>query len=385
MISVCAIIYLYCFIVVLFLIVSLWNSLGYKNIKPIEYNGENNCRISVIVPTRNEIANIKDCIDSLLNQDYPDYEILVVDGNSTDGTREIIKKYSKKNPKVKLVEETALPEGWVGKNFACSLGAEQASGDWLFFIDADTVHNKHMLTSVINDIYNSNVDFFSLMTGQKLGSPWENIILPNIFLWFGTKFPIRRVNSLKSKAARATGQFIAVRKDVYEATGGHAVIKRHIVEDFAFAKLVKQAGYRIKIAGGRLLVITRMYRNFKNIWDGFAKNVFFAAGGNLGSTVWAVVYVLSTQVLPFVAPFLLFFIDDYSLKIVTAAFFPLVMAFAIRLQLNFLLKLSHRYIFTIPLGGIITVFIHLYSAYKYLSGKGMSWKGRIYRFVGKNV
>jgi len=362
----------------MFLFVSLWNSLGYKNIKPIAYRAGNNCRISVIVPSRNEIANIKNCLDSLAKQDYPDYEILIVDGNSTDGTREIIQEYSKKNNKIKLIDETPLPEGWVGKSFACWLGADEASGDWLFFIDADTVHNEYMISSVINDIHESNVDFFSLMTGQKLGSPWENIVLPNIFLWFGTKFPIRKVNSLKSKVARATGQFIAIRKDVYQATGGHSMIKRHVVEDFAFSNLVKQAGYRIKIAGGRLLVTTRMYRNFKDIWDGFAKNFFFAAGANLYSTVWAVIYILTTQVLPFVAPFLLFEVDEYNLKIISAAFFPLVMALVIRLQLNLLLKLSHRYILTIPLGGIITVFVHVYSAYKYLSGKGMSWKGRIY-------
>ena len=234
----------------------------------------------------------------------------------------MIKDYAKKNSNVKLIEEKPLPEGWVGKSFACWLGAEQASGDWLFFIDADTVHNKYMISSVINEIQQSNVDFFSLMTGQKLGSPWENIVLPNIFLWFSTKFPIRKVNSFKSKVARATGQFIAIRKDVYQATGGHSMIKRHVVEDFAFSELVKRAGYRIKIAGGRLIVTTRMYRNFKDIWEGFSKNVFFAAGANFYSTVWAVLYVMATQVLPFIAPFLLLSINDYNYKVLTAAFFP---------------------------------------------------------------
>jgi len=368
----------YVCLILFFMFMSAWNSMGYRDIFPESFRDRNHPFVSVVIPARNEVDNIKSCIDSLVTQDYPDFEIIVVDGGSTDGTCRLLDEYAEKYDNFKWVPEKPLPEDWVGKSYACWLGVDESRGDWLFFIDADTVHHKQMINSVVLEIQNCNLDFFSLMTGQKLGSFWENVILPDVFLWFGTKFPIRKVNSQSSKVARATGQFIAIRKDVYEATKGHESIKSKVVEDFAFSHLVKQAGYRIKISGGRKIVTTRMYRNLQQILEGFSKNIFFAAGESLKSTLYAVFYILVTQVLPFAVPFSLFFVDDTSSKIIILACLPVLIVLFVRMQLNFLLNLSHFYFWSIPIGGIFTIFMQLNSAHRYLSGKGMLWKGRIY-------
>jgi len=146
--------------VFIFIFLSWLNALGYKDIEPQPYLEREHPFVSVVIPSRNEIDNIRICLDSLVNQDYPDYEILVVDGDSTDGTREIIKEFSSKHPKVKLVEEKPLPKGWVGKSFACYQGALAAKGDWFLFIDADTRHNPYMINSVMLAVQRGNFDFF---------------------------------------------------------------------------------------------------------------------------------------------------------------------------------------------------------------------------------
>ncbi len=367
-----------CGLVVAFMLKALWNSLGYRDVKPKPPADGSTTLVSLIIPARNEITNIKTCLDSLLNQEYPNYEVIVVDGDSNDGTRELLDEYAAQYPIFHWYKEETLPEKWVGKSFACWQGAKLSKGDWLFFIDADTVHDKYMISSVIDEIHNSNVDFFSLMTGQLMGSFWEFVILPCVFLWFGTRFPIRKVNNPRSKVARATGQFIAIRRDVYEVTGGHNGVKFHVVEDFAFSKFIKDAGYRIKIAGGRKIVKTRMYRNFSQIWEGFSKNIFFAAGTSWIGSLQAVIYIIINQIVPFFAPLLLLYAKTMTWQYVVPAFVPLALALIVRFQINFLLALPQYYIVTIPIGGLITILLHLNSAIRYLSGKGMIWKGRVY-------
>ncbi|MDX9703396.1 MAG: glycosyltransferase family 2 protein [Candidatus Auribacterota bacterium] len=372
------ILWINCGLVVVCMLSALWNSLGYSDVKPKPPCGSDSPFVSLIIPTRNEIANIKTCLDSLLCQDYPKYEVIVIDGDSDDGTRQLLDSYAKKNKRFRWYGEESLPEKWVGKSFACRQGAKCSAGDWLFFIDADTVHDRYMISSVIDSIQRNNVDFFSLMTGQLMGSFWEYVVLPCVFLWFGTRFPIRRVNNPRSKVARATGQFIAVRRDVYEATGGHEAVKVHVVEDFAFAAYIKNAGYRIKIAGGRKIVKTRMYRNFKQIWEGFSKNIFFAAGTSLTASIKAVSYVFLNQILPFFAPLMLLFADNLTWQYVVPALVPFALTIIVRLQLNMLLELPQWYTLTIPIGGFMTVLLHINSAARYLSGRGMVWKGRVY-------
>ncbi|RJP60811.1 MAG: glycosyltransferase [Candidatus Auribacter fodinae] len=365
-------------VILFYLAIAWYNSLGYESIGSAVTDKDTGARVTVIIPARNEINNIKSCLCSLVKQKYNNYSILVVDGDSTDGTRDFLEAFSTNNKQVSWVAEEPLPDGWVGKSFACWQGAQQADGEWLYFVDADTEHAPTMISATQQYIRHHNLDFLSLMTGQKMSGFWENVILPNVFLWFGTRFPIRKVNDPQSSEARATGQFIAIRKDVYNATSGHHAIRDKVVEDFAFAGLVKDAGYKIRVAGGNQLVTTRMYRTFAQIWEGFSKNIFFAGGQSLFGTVQACLYIFLTQIFPFVVPLYLVWNRQAGLALTILALFPAVLAIIVRVQLNILLKLRHIYIITIPLGGIITCGIHLNSARMYFSGKGMKWKGRIY-------
>lgn len=364
--------------VIFFMIHAWWNSRGYEVIEPVEYQGAHDISVTIIVPCRNEINNIETCLESLSCQTYKNYTVIVVDGSSTDGTREFIDEFCKRHSRFSWIAEDPLPEKWIGKSFGCWLGAQQAPGEWMLFVDADTEHHPQMLSSTLAYIQKHKLDFFSFMTGQKMETFWENVILPSIFLWFGTKFPIEKVNDSRSKIARATGQFIAIKKDVYRATSGHRAIHNEVVEDFAFAQLVKSAGYRIRVAGGSKLVQTRMYRSLSEIWEGFTKNIFFAAGASIGSTLWAILYILITQILPIVSFFLALTVDRINGTIVMLSIIPLMLMIIVRIQLNTILRLRQWYTFTFPLGGLFALAVHINSALRYLTGRGMRWKGRIY-------
>ncbi len=234
--------------------------------------------VSVIIPARNEAHNIGPCLRSLLAQDYPCFEAIVVDDNSTDDTAKIVRSFQS-DPRVRLLSSKPLASGWTGKSHACWQGALAASGEWLCFVDADTLACPALLSTAVQAMGSRQLDLLSLEPFQDLGSFWERLIIPAGFFLLAFYHDLRRVNKPTSPEAAANGQFILVRRNAYDAICGHAAVRAEICEDSALARLMKRSGKRIALLGAETLIHTRMYTGLKTLWQGLSKNVVEMVGG----------------------------------------------------------------------------------------------------------
>ncbi|MGD1080593.1 MAG: glycosyltransferase family 2 protein [Candidatus Sulfotelmatobacter sp.] len=249
--------------------------------------------VSVIIPARNEEACLGDCLQSLLAQSGVLFEIIVVDDHSTDRTPEIASSFSA----VRVIDAGPLPEGWTGKNNAVTAGARQARGEWLLFTDADTVHLPGSLARALTEAQESNADLLSYSPEQIAVTFWEMATLPVIFAELARQYPPAMVSDPASPIAAANGQFILVRRAAYETVGGHGAIAGDILEDVALARVVKRSGRKIRFRYAPDAVRTRMYRNYRQLRDGWTKNLalLFPKPG------WLAVKLLALWIIPWIA------------------------------------------------------------------------------------
>jgi glycosyltransferase involved in cell wall biosynthesis len=249
--------------------------------------------VSVIVPARNEEACLGACLQSLLAQTGISFEVIVVDDHSTDSTREIASSF----PGVRVIEADPLRAGWTGKNNAVATGARQAHGDWLLFTDADTVHRPGSLNRAVAEAREHGADLLSYSPEQIAASFWEIATMPVIFAELARHYPPSKVSDPHTGLAAANGQFILLRRDAYDAIGGHSAIARDLLEDVALARAIKRSGRKILFRYAPDAVRTRMYRNFLQLRDGWTKNLalLFPKARGLAASVavlWALSWVL---------------------------------------------------------------------------------------------
>lgn len=229
--------------------------------------------VSAIVPARNEEENVARCVESLAAQTAI-HEIIVVNDQSTDRTAPILRDLAARIPKLKVVEASELPAGWVGKNYAVSLGAARASGEWFLFTDADAVHLAGSTVRALQDAATHNAALVSYSPEQELCEWWERALVPFVFVRLAEKFRYAKINDPSSKAAGANGQYLLIRRDAYDAIGGHSAIAGDVLEDVELARRAKSAGYQIYFAPGKGIARVRMYRTFSAMWQGWVKNLY---------------------------------------------------------------------------------------------------------------
>jgi glycosyltransferase involved in cell wall biosynthesis len=229
--------------------------------------GETLPEISVIIPARNEEACLADCLTSLVGQARPAYEIIVVDDHSTDGTRAIAATFP-----VKLIGADELPPGWNGKCNAAWSGARVAKGKWLLFTDADTRHSPNSIARGLQEAKEASADMLSYSPRQEVRGFAERALMPVIFAELATTYPPKDVCDPNSPVAAANGQYLLVRREGYDAVGGHAAVATTLLEDVALAKRLKHAGFALRF-GMSDAVSTRMYRSFPQMWEGWTKNL----------------------------------------------------------------------------------------------------------------
>jgi len=238
--------------------------------------------VSAIIPARNEEASIARSVESVAAQ--PEVgEVIVVDDQSTDRTAEVLKQLADRIPKLRILSTHHLPRGWVGKNYAVSIGAAAATGDWLLFTDADTFHLRNAARHALLDAVGHEAVLVSYSPEQELETFWERALIPFVYCRLAARFSFARVNDPHCPDAAANGQFLLIRRDVYESVGGHASVASEIVEDVALARRVKRAGHPIYFTAPSGVVRTRMYRSFRAMWQGWTKNLYPLMGGSLRS------------------------------------------------------------------------------------------------------
>ncbi len=204
-------------------------------------------KVSIILPARNEEDFIRGCLDSLINQDYPNYEIIVIDDSSNDSTGEIISEYAKKNSKIIPVTAKPKPDGWMGKNWACMEGYQKATGELLLFTDADTKHSENVMSLAVAQLHSFNLDALSAIPKMVTFDFWTNITLPMISTFLHTRFSALNVNNPSKKTGYFFGSFFIMKKETYEKVGMHEGVKHEIVEDGALGKKVKESGHKMVV------------------------------------------------------------------------------------------------------------------------------------------
>ena len=235
-----------------------------RNLLP---NTEQSPDVSIIVPARNEEAVLANCLGSLSGQQGPPYEIIVVNDHSTDRTRGIAEWFH-----VRLIDADELPEGWNGKCNACWSGAKVARGNWLLFTDADTRHKPTSIVQGLLEAESTGAALLSYSPKQEVHGLAERALMPVIFAELAATYRPKEVCNPNSPVAAANGQYLLVRRDVYDAVGGHAAVATTILEDVGLARRVKQAGYRLRFRQSDA-VSTRMYSTFTQLWEGWTKNL----------------------------------------------------------------------------------------------------------------
>lgn len=236
--------------------------------------------VSLLVPARNEAANVGSCVRSLLAQAYPRLEILVLDDRSEDDTRAILERERVRDARLVVLPGEEPPPGWTGKNWACHQLSLAAHGDVLLFADADTVFfEPDAVDKTVGALQASRADLLSGLPRQALGTPGEQLLVP-LFYWAFLGFTPLAAHLLWRRApvARAVGQLMVFRREAYDAVGGHAAVRGSVVDDLDLARRVAGAGLACRILDATSIVSCRMYRGGREAMAGFAKNLFAAFG-----------------------------------------------------------------------------------------------------------
>ena len=344
--------------------------------------------ISIIVPARNEERNIARCVEALLNQDYPAYEVIVLDDRSSDNTPEILSSFSARDHRLVVLGGAELPLGWAGKPHALYQASSIARGEWLLFIDADTFLEPNALSASLASANQTGADLYTIMTEQILGSFWEKTIMPLVMTALSVGFSPSKVNDPKTRDAIANGQFILIKRAVYDAIGGHKKLRNLIVEDKAISEQVKWSGYRLIVADGRGVASTRMYTSFPQMWEGWTKNIYLGLSDRpallLLGVFGAFLALMAALFLPLWPTLgLAWFINEASTRwlsaiIITEALLVWGLILYYRAQIARQMGISRWYALTTPLGAGVFAAMMFTSAWKVLSGQGVTWKGRIY-------
>lgn len=351
------------------------NMLHLVKLEPVRGPLSSSPSISVCVPARNEERGIRACLESLLKQDYPRFEAIAADDNSTDATPAIIESLAAGDPRLTLVRGEPLPEGWFGKPYALHQAYRKARGEYLLFTDADPVFQPFALTSAMYVMRKDNLDVLTLMPGTEFGSFWERAVQPVIFGFIAALTRFRKANDRDYPDAMGIGAFMLFRRDAYERLGGHERVRQEIVEDIALAKCAKREGLKLLIADGKRVYSIRMYHSLREIWLGWRKNMFVAMKQSVARTLYYIAAVLSFVA----APYLTFFANlalDRGFFWTAVSFAALALSWIAGVKLCEELGLEKRNVFLFPLGAVVMSAIMLDSMGHILLKGGIEWRGR---------
>jgi chlorobactene glucosyltransferase len=343
--------------------------------------------ISICIPARNEEDNIRRCVEAALNQDFPNIEAIVLDDRSSDATLTQLKEIASRDSRLLAISGSDLPEGWAGKPHALYQASAAARGEWLCFVDADTFLTPQALSSCYVKALETEADLFTVMTDQILGSFWEKVVMPLVMTALSVGFSPRKVNDPTRRDAVANGQFILIKRSIYDAIGGHERVKDQIVEDKAISEQVKWNGHRLVVADGMQLVRTRMYTSMASMWEGWTKNIYLGLRDHMGMLLLgafgASLGLIAALFLP-VWPLLgwVWYTKNgqwMALVVILEALLVWAYLLYYRMIIAKKMNIPAWYAWTTPLGAGIFAAMMLTSAWKVISGQGVTWRGRTYR------
>ena len=339
-------------------------------------------KVSIILPARNEEKFIGKCLDSFVNQDYTNYEIMAIDDSSDDKTWEIIEKYAKKSDKVVPVKAASKPDGWMGKNWACMEGFKRASGDLLLFTDADTVYSKKVLSLAVAHLLSEKLDVLTVIPRLLCLDNITKITLPMLSTFLHSRYSALNVNNPKKGIGYFFGSFFIIQKEVYEKIGTHEKVKHEIIEDGALGKITKELGFRLKMVRGEHLLDAVYSRSSQEMWNGlerlmvplYHQNKSYAVG-----VFFAVLFILFIPI-PFLIYSIVFLENSVSFipLLISAILSTLTIFIAAFMETKMGLSLNSVFGLFAPLGGLIVTCGFLSGILQANKSSAVSWRGRKY-------
>ena len=257
------------------LLIALGNSLFIHRLRRKALPPGQSPFVSILVPARNEAQNVEACVRSLLAQQYPAFEVLVLDDHSTDATHALLEEIKREKPGLIILSGTSLPPGWLGKHWACHQLARTARGELLLFTDADTRHEPDALRDSVATLLERRVDLLTAFPREEVITWGEKLTVPILGFALFSFVPVflARWRGL-SRLSMTIGQYMLFRRTAYEAVGGFEAIRAHPVDDVALGRRILSHGYRWLLVDGTEHVHCRMYRDFDAALAGFTKNLF---------------------------------------------------------------------------------------------------------------
>ena len=330
---------------------------------------QNRPLVSVLIPARNEETNIGDCIEGFLSQKYANFEILVLDDQSTDRTGAIIEKLGEQHPEVQAIRGKPLPPGWLGKNWACHQLSPHAKGEILIFTDADNRPAPNAIANTVAYMQKLGLGLLSAFPEKVTGTLAEKLVVPvvDMFVYAGLPLWLTYFSRFPSLAA-ASGLWIAFTREAYQKVGGHQAVSTQIVEDVELSRLAKRRGIRILTSAGTGVVSCRMYRSFSEVWNGFSKNLFGLVRYKMIPFFILILGLWIVCVLPYIA---VWFVPLRTLAII-AIFMNIIMRTILSL------KYRHPFFTSVilhPFGVLLTGLIGINSFFQIKRGR-LQWKGR---------
>ena len=351
---------------------------NYRTLRRLKSYGQpaNRLRASILVPARNEADHIERCVRSLLAQRYPDFEVLVLDDHSSDETWQILSRLAAEDGRLQLLKGQPLPDGWLGKHWACHQLAQRASGQLLLFTDADTRHHPDTLEAAVAALQAEQADLLSALPRQEVITWGERLVVPLIPWSIGAFVPLALAYRLPGPGlAVGVGQFMLFKRRAYEAIGGYQAVKQHVVDDITLAQRIKASGLRWRLVDGGQHVCCRMYQNFGQAREGLSKNLFGAFNYNAPFFI----FVWTWLAIVFVGPPLLLILSlvglPLPLTIKTLSGLAMGLALPSWGIVYWQFRLPLYLIFLYPLTIMLAVYLATRSLILSLTGQA-TWKGR---------
>ncbi len=334
---------------------------------------------SILVPARNEERNIERCVGSLLKQEYPEFEVVVLNDNSTDATGEILQRLAAANPRLTILEGGPLPSGWVGKNWACHQLARAATGTLLLFTDADTDHSPESLRAAVALMQQQRLDLLSGVPRQTMLTFWEKVIVPMTQFLYFVYLPNVFITRLRNpQFAAFNGQFMLFRREAYWKIGGHESVRGALIEDLVIGRRAKAHGLRTALATAVETVRCRMYTSLPEILEGFAKNLVPGFGYSLPAVVGFMAATLLLYVVPAVMVVVGLAVGDCSVAMVTLPALQLAIAATMRGIMAIRFGMGWEQLLLHPLSAAMAAVVAANSIRWHFGKRGASWKGRRY-------
>ncbi|MBN1490205.1 MAG: glycosyltransferase [Phycisphaerae bacterium] len=349
-------------------------------------------KVSILIAAKDEAANIETAVRTMLEQDYPNFELIVINDRSTDGTRDILDRLAAEssangNGRLRVVHIEQLRDGWFGKNNAMREGMTHATGDWLCFSDADCKQTStRTLSLAMRHALEHGVDFLSVLPFLDARSLWERIIQPVCGAVMVFWFHPRRVNNPDHPAAYANGAYMLMTRETYDTIGGHELVKAEVNEDMHMARLTKERQRRLKVVQNDGLYSVRMYTGLGEIWRGWSR-IFYGCFGTSRRLRISMLFLLCTNVFPYASAILAWVMvalrgwSDAGPWAAVAVSATLAVGLQMSVIARFyrLSRVSPWLAPTFIVGAVICIGM-LASAMRRLGGRGTTtWRGTTYR------